>query len=383
MKKQETKKKTNVNNDVTHPYNNMGAIVTVLHKYRYDVKIDWLQMNFEGTVKDIGNLHFKLSTIKSRVFSKHYDLFIDKIHFATLGCQPSSSVLPPKMIILKVNNDCLYAYDCIDVLQKIAICTGWTSKNITRLDLATDFNNFKNGMNPQFFLQKVASSKICRLGKSTAQLIGQNDKGINYDYIRFGSLNSPVSTYMYNKSKEMKDVKFKQHIQDDWIRNNIDTNKTVWRLEFSVKGTRKKLKDKETEEEFKITLDMLLQDSFIETYFTTLINKYFCFYFDEGQSNVSRNTKIDLFNTFGFDFQICSASKYSDYTRADKIFIKKLAIHTRELLIKEHPTHEASELILTEFVQKKRLNDFYNTKILPYLDENHPLTPKTNEETKK
>ena len=49
---------------------------------------------------------------------------------------------------------------------------------------------------------------------------------------------SNVDTYLYNKTKEMQDKKYKPWIVEAWKRAGIDTSKDVWRLEFSLHNPR-------------------------------------------------------------------------------------------------------------------------------------------------
>ena len=167
-----------------------------------------------------------------------------RIFFHIAWC-PKSSALNPNLCSVKVDNSLLYEPDWNFYLHDFIAAIGWRIGGVTRIDLCADFNDFSNGMKPSNFMRRYMSNatkkectflrcqsdKWCSVGKKT---ISGND----IDYIRWGSRTSEVCTYLYNKSKELREKKNKPWIMRQWIAADLDV-KNVWRVEFSInsKGT--------------------------------------------------------------------------------------------------------------------------------------------------
>lgn len=206
-------------------------------------------------------------------------------------------------------------------------------QNFARLDLSLDFQQFENGMNPALFIKRYLTGSILKVGKAAKfKVVGsQNDEGHVYESIRFGSLLSEISYYMYNKTKEMEQVKWKAWINDKWEKNGFDASKDVWRLEFSLKSSHKVLIDTESGETKALhSLDTLKRDN-TQLAFEVLRDKYWQFVWNDGQVKKSRMRKLKLFSPCKFPFMLSETEGYQDATRSTKIFIKKLEETATEL----------------------------------------------------
>lgn len=138
--------------------------------------------------------------------------------FAQIHYAPNSKILPAKAAHIKIYNEQLYTKDwqrkIAEMCEKLKI----DYKNLTRLDVACDFNMI-NGEDPQSFLQKCSSYYYQRLNSRHFRVehgstkIGKKiivDEEI-YDVeapeiesITWGSITSGRQLCIYNKTKELK-----------------------------------------------------------------------------------------------------------------------------------------------------------------------------------
>lgn len=206
-------------------------------------------------------------------------------------------------------------------------------QNFARLDLCLDFQEFDNKMAPELFIKRYLCGSVLKMGKASKfKVVGtQSDSQHIFESLRFGSLFSEISYYLYNKTKEMEQVHWKPWINNTWEKNKFDKHKDVWRLEFSVKSGNKILLDKSTGESKIIhSLESLLKDN-MEIIYTTLREKYWQFKWNDGQVKKNRMRSLKLFKNSDYNFQISELEGTKDATRSTKIFIKKLEETATEL----------------------------------------------------
>lgn len=351
------------------------------------VNIDWLQLSANGILQPEKNVTVVLKDFQTRHFKKVAEVFDGSLKIGTLMYDPHSKVLARDLHIFKLDNQFCYRenpikYSC-DILRKI----GLTPTGITRLDLAIDFVRFdyRNTL-PADFIKRFLSGRYLKLGEMKKyKLQGQqNETDHTFDYLRFGSNTSPIAVYMYNKSKEMEEVKMKPYIYDQWQKDGLtDTEEDVWRLEITLKGNKMKVVDKETANIIDVTIDKLYEDNTIlERLFNAIVSKYFRFKLNDGKANKSRMKDIILFNDiYHCPDDIVIDRDKKDHTRSDKIFIRKLENVNNELRQKVTTENNAGvidllnagEDFLSWFTQSRSLVEYYNNVVL-FSDMNHKET---------
>lgn len=206
---------------------------------------------------------------------------------------PKMASIDQKSVSVKVANRLLYKEDWSWYLHDIIEALNLVVKNITRIDLCLDFQKFaysilqnedgitiprenvptdpytlmeleqygfvKKYLTPIEFIhryiqdQSIAqgetyvregSNVYCVYGKKR-MVATDGSKEINddtevtvlsdFEYIRFGSRNSGVCTYLYNKSQELRDKKSKPWIRQRWEDAGLDEKHgDIYRLEFSI-----------------------------------------------------------------------------------------------------------------------------------------------------
>ena len=234
--------------------------------------------------------------------------------------------------------------------------------NITRLDICLDFNNFENDMSAWQLISGFMSNKYVKNGKSTYKLIGEQKSNHIYEYLRFGSNSSACAAYLYCKTKEMNDVKFKGHIYESWVKNGIANDLDVWRLEFSIKEFNQILFDKTTGHYLQITLNELLLSEFKWELFWILYSKYFDFRINNNLANKSRMSRLDLFKIDKAKYIYYIDNQYINHDRSDKIFIKKLESVNCELRAIKADYEDEIKDLQRYVIEKKKLEKWAHEK---------------------
>lgn len=340
-------------------------------------------------------------------------------HYATILTNPVSSVIDRRGALVKLSNRELYQPDFSDTFVNFLSLYCLKFKSISRLDLCYDCNDFSGGMSPRRLINSFLSGKFLKNGQPSYTLQGDtttdkreqltdailgainraspetdnemrnviqsvinerikrsddsrctvrgsvsNIRDINY--IAFGSRSSSVCSYMYNKTKELREVKEKPYIRQLWKENGIDDNRDVWRVEISIKSDAKTLLKTETGEIFTLSTDMLKLQADIESLFYIYAAKYFDFRINDLTKNKSRMKPVPIFERMPtITTRPIRLTLRQDSTKSDKIFLRKLVNIEVEI---PHPTEQfidALRIVQCEFVFAKNLAHYYAYKAVP------------------
>lgn len=264
--------------------------------------IDWLQLYCLCTINSEGE-----PTIPSCLISPHQDRngyhreyklthAIEFTHgytwhrtimwrdytIAHISAIPSSKLHNARGCSIKLSNAILYLYDWYFVLIDILDTLKWQAQNISRIDLCCDVNFFINGLLPSTFIRNYVHKKnsYIRVGRKANDwaLYGQKDtSSTSYNSIRWGSRQSGVSVYLYNKSKELRDKKDKPYIRYCWKNAGLNLSKDVWRTEISITSQGCGLKSISSKMLHTLFVDDLQSSEAIKAMFQTYASKYFHF----------------------------------------------------------------------------------------------------------
>ena len=349
-----------IENPVKSPSNNMGAIFTEIQASV--VSIDWIQATFRGFTGKFKNICVFDTNFTTKIFEKIYELRDGNKVILHISCVPRSKILPADMVIIKINNAVLYEKDPIDWLTDFAKCENLTFSNITRLDLCLDFNTFNRNYHPQTLIRHFLEEKILKNGRGHFKVVGKQSDNNCYEYLRFGKNTSAVSAYLYNKSQEMKDVYFKAHIYEHWVVNNINNNKDIWRLEFSIKDFKNCLLSTITGEPLFVTLKDLRSKPFQCQLFSALYTKYWDFRKNDYLQNKSRMKRLDLLDVIKNNYIWYDEKTKVDSNISDRIFINKIDKLNNELRDIGVDIREELEFVRDLTLQKKNLEEWYANK---------------------
>lgn len=274
--------------------------------------IDWMQLfcsvpaacppEWETKVSpnadQFGN-HREYKLVASLHYIKGYEwqreVLYGKYTVATIACQPKDERHRKDGGAIKLNNAVLYVADWYFILTDILATLRWQPLNITRVDLCADFNFFLGGLSPDTFLRKYVTktdASYLRVGSNKFCVYGIKDMRCTiYDSIRWGSRQSGVSVYMYNKSKELREVKDKPWIREHWKQADLSSTKDVWRVEISISSEALGLKDMYQNLVHNLFIDELMTPGLCRDMFKVYAEKYFRFVKTDRSAKRKRDLK--------------------------------------------------------------------------------------------
>lgn len=340
-------------------------------------------------------------------------------HYATILTNPVSGVIDRRGALVKLSNRELYQPDFSYILINFLSLYGIQYKSISRLDLCYDCNEFVGGLSPRRLINSFLSGKFLKNGQPSYALQGDtmtdkrdqltdaimtalktaqttdvnetkrlvqsvvcdrikrtddsrctlrgNAKNVrDINYIAFGSRSSSVCSYMYNKTKELREVKEKPYIRQLWNLNGIDDARDVWRVEISIKSDAKTLLKTETGELFTLNTDMLKLQTDIESLFYIYAAKYFDFKINDLTQNKTRMQSVPIFERMPtITTRPVRLTLRQDSTRSDKIFLRKLVNIESEI---PHPTEQfidALRIVQCDYTFSKNLAHYYAYNAAP------------------
>lgn len=268
----------------------------------YVFSVDWLQLFCTGNppaTEDVltssrrdmyGNhrsYYFRPAREYLHGYREHRRVCYKKYDIATISWEPADKRVNHHACAIKLCNAVLYVRDWKFILEDVLHVLGWQALNITRCDLCCDFNKFSGGLLPATFMRQYLQEPTAtrpsymRIGTDKFTIYGQKDRHrVDVNTIRWGSRQNGVSTYMYNKSLELQQAKFKPYIVNLWKEAGLiyDNPKLpVWRVEFSISSKGVHLQDLELDQQTNLWLDDFDTDDKVRELFKVYAAKYFRF----------------------------------------------------------------------------------------------------------
>lgn len=329
------------------------------------VLIDWLSISGKSTGYQLESLQVVKLEHGTSVFSCIEEIFKKSKRIATVTSHAYSEIIDKNLIIVKFDNWVLYDANFWTIYSGIIEELRINAVKISRIDICKDFNYFYNKRNPKNLIKGFLTGDLIKLGKSKYSVWGETNEGLTYDYLSFGKKSSTLNVYLYDKSKELTQVKNKPWIRNKWVQYNLDQSLPVYRLEFSIKKSEIGLINKSTGEEVSFTVNDLFSDELLQLLYDTLLSKYFHFKIYSGNSNVSREVSVKLFENETFDEIIWEVEDSLETNRSDKIFLKKLDTLYSELRTDDLALFKAIEQLRSVFSTRKNLTEYLEEKITP------------------
>ena len=327
------------------------------------INIDWLSFFCQcGDIVNFDNYTLEEKKYGTQIFEKVADVIKYNEVVATVLWQPRSEILPKDSAMIKINNRQLYNGKWYQIFSDIA--DNWFCHHfkISRIDICADFLTFKNGLHPQTLISNFLTQKFVKVGRGKFKVMGSQKKYINYQYLRFGSGSSDISTYLYNKSAEMREVRDKPYIRKQWENLNNKNNLDVWRLEFSLKGKSLKIVDTIDGNYMIDNFKVLKDKEVISNIFSFMVNKYFSFVIPENQKNKSRWKKIKLFDNEDCNYKIVDFSLFSDTTKKHKVFLTNLVALEQEMRAMKSYARDIIQCVAMDYAEEHNLIDYMERK---------------------
>lgn len=312
---------------------------------KYGVSIDWLALHVKFETGDFERVALPNGAFagtldwgyrRAEHGTKQFHTLWHVSHagepFAEVQCDPCSGILEAGTGIIKFDNRLLYLSKLWYMVDMFLTEHHITVLSISRIDLCGDFNAFKHYDCIQF-VSDFMTEKLRHKGRGVGAAyfdhyttrVGKGSKAVlKYTGIGFGSRQSGVRVYLYNKTFELNTVKNKPYIRDFWRNAGLDTTKDVWRLEVSITAGAKKFKCKQTGQKVVIDTIGIRDGRELVKLYHTFVHKYFSFIKNRaGITNITREPIIELFEGFPF-YQHGVIRNTSTSNRTERILIKQL-----------------------------------------------------------
>lgn len=316
---------------------------------KYCISVDWLQVyclvtrpiaeceSYDYSAQgESYNIH--LSANHPPMFNELWEIRHKSsgMKVATMQTSPRSPKLNSRMCLLRLENRVLYSTTYIHLLYSIMESMGLIYKGITRIDLCYDCNKYAGGRSPARFINQFLSRQedqdgyIYLNGIKMFSAYGTKSRtsSSKVTSISFGSDKSKIRSYIYDKTKELQEVKDKPWIREYWKENGLisEDKEHVFRSEISIKAEGTDLLNMSTGELFRLDPSFLVHRDTIEKLFHFYAHKYFDFRIKCGQK-LRRNFK----SLYLFECKVISdtckpiyINKSADTGRMERICLNKL-----------------------------------------------------------
>lgn len=335
---------------------------------KYCISVDWLQTFCLGNLIEVGeyttkNHNFKVQMLPYETAQfKHLFKVTEKgLDIATIQQSPRTSVINPKATLVKLENRILYSQQYIEIIYALQEALKLHYKGITRIDLCLDCNEMADGRNVGKFIRQYVSAEphtighIYRKGSDRFSLHGSRTttSASRLTSIRFGTHNSKIGAYIYDKTLELIEVKDKPWIRQMWKENGLlceysedELNKMtpkerekkvrrvgladyvknqVWRFEISIKAQGTDLVNMGSGELFKLSPRYLEHYQAIERLFFIYAEKAFCFHINTGQKRTRDYPRLKIFeHNHEITSKPIQISRMLDSGRSERTCMNKL-----------------------------------------------------------
>lgn len=319
---------------------------------KYCISVDWLQVccysnNLSYLLNNdyynkIDSLPYwlELQPLETRNFARfvrvHTKVGNDWRYCADILAVPRSTMLNSNIVLVKIHNRFLYSQNYIKLLYNICDTFKLSIKGLTRLDLCYDCNIFHGGLKPHKFIKEFVTAEfdspryIYKVGAKQFRVYGGKSvsSATKFSGIEFGSGKSSKRCYIYDKTRELAEVKDKPWIRQYWRENGLisDEKTHVYRAEISIKCDGMDLLNMSTGELFKLSPEYLRSQPAIEKLFHFYAARMFRFHRKGKHTRVRDYDRIELFENS--PIITCKPKKVcvnADTGRTEKICVSTLS----------------------------------------------------------
>lgn len=301
------------------------------------INCDWLQIHVNAAAFQANHPHYNIQMlpVSSRTFRDIFTISKDGRQVAQLACHPHSPKIPKHSGTIKFENYILYNTNRCAIIDQIMEDLQIYTLGTTRIDICGDFRRIASRL-PEQLIQDILFERIYKVGHAKVTTMGDQQKQQftsygtagktnTFSYLRYGTRNSRISTYLYNKTKELNEEHDKPYIREIWRENGWHGDMNVWRLEFSIKGRDMKFIEKDTGELLPNNPKLWIKNDIMPTIYSALCRHYFDLRL-KTQVRKDREERIPLWPTEPVSAPLIKkldSTRHSN--RSDKIFLRKLA----------------------------------------------------------
>jgi len=329
----------------------------------YVLNYDWLQFSMLIDIyKEPHSFKSEVNCLRSNVFNKIVKFSYENYPFATLFFEPFSKALNPSLALVKIENQWCYYKNLWLILGKFLAEISAKQVKVSRLDLSVDFQNLKDFENPEDVIHFFLSEKILKIGSSKFTCIGDKKFRNEMSYLRFGQRSSVVCAYLYNKSKELREVADKPYIREIWYMAGFDEMRDTWRLEFSLTPTNDSATHPDFPDFHRITPIFLFKKNSATEIADALVSKYWRFVWNDGQIRKDRMKPVKFFEIPKGRLTIVRLKKIPDVKTSVKRFLSQALNHSNVMKSIEMPYSDDFDTALTQYSYELNLKNYLDYK---------------------
>lgn len=334
------------------------------------VSVDWLKMYCESSMI-VQNKRWEWRKVEhgTQQFRDVYKVYDRERQeqYCYVEMTPYSPIIPKRTVMVQVCNRWLYKKNWNVELNNFLLASNIIPISISRIDIACDFNTFAKGLKPESVIKRMASGEYCVKSGRKIDFQGVTGHGITYEYMRLGNRDSEISAYLYNKTKELKQVMDKPYIREMWSNSGLDVQADVWRLEVSLSNVQMRTIVKETGEVFRLDLDFLQSQAVVENVYNCAIMKAFELHKYEEGKRISRMKKVLLFDQMSSTLLMAVPTEEPKTNRMDRIIVKRLACSHQMYRISNPEKARKMEMTLDVLLENSALYDYYYERVVPFI----------------
>lgn len=346
--------------------------------FAYCINVDWLQLYcHDGNALDLdvsyngtSSFEFRLQQYGTRHYSQLWEVTnSDGDKYAIIQRKPHSTILSSDSAIIQLCNRELYKSCYASEFILFLHSHKFTYKSMSRLDICFDSNILYNGLKHQTLIKKIMLGEYLKNNQNKVKWhfdsMANIGRPMECNSCSFGSLKSSISSKMYNKTLELKEVKNKPYIVESWYCNGLNIEEDVWRIELSIKSDASTAIKMDTGEIFRLSPDGLQMQKNVENIFFSYAEKYFSFKKNDGTKNKTRMKDVQLFPTGRrITIRPMRITSEKDSTRSDRIFLKKLHSLFVDLPNMDYTTWAALWEVSNAFTLSRSLSAWRQRKII-------------------
>lgn len=167
--------------------------------------------------------------------------------------ESDGGILPPNACHIRLTNHACYYNNSGQFLLDFLNRWGYCFQRISRIDVCLDFIRFDSMDYPDKFVRRYLQGKYRKINQGKIHVHGDDTwHGQTYNSVSWGSKRSQVSTKLYNKSLELREVHDKPYIKQAWFESFLVAHPfdcyvldrkgkkhypNIWRLEFSIQSS--------------------------------------------------------------------------------------------------------------------------------------------------
>lgn len=179
---------------------------------------------------------------------------------------------------IRLCNRTCYLRNPVQIMVEFLLAHEYQYRSVSRIDVCLDFQRFDDGTPPADFVaafmrgdyQKINQCNIASHGRDGWQLRV-------WSSLKWGAPTSAITTKLYDKTVELKEVGDKPYIREVWDACGLTGDEHIWRVEFSTKSQLNCLVSDKEEQIITRSLDSFSSKDRQWFHFCVLANKYFHF----------------------------------------------------------------------------------------------------------